>query len=282
LTRTQGDASHEFSTLLGMYVANIEYLNADWLKANIDRIFSTKNADAWMHAASGFVYVSGFSRSLYDLLRAQGHLAKILATDFDDQHVHEVALQFLAIGYLNGLDRLDEANGLIASLIRECDVEKIRHLLWVFWTLRGSGALGDHKDRIIDLWEAVLQRIADDKSAYKRVLSRLNLLAVFIDNIDGRVETLWKDAAAYAEVDFNGTTLVEEMARLSEAFPAAIGRIFLSALTNSVPTYDPKHIQECVRHLYERGEKDLADQICEKYERAGHGEIVRSIYRTYR
>ena len=65
------------------------------------------------------------------------------------------------------------------------------------------------------------------------------------------------------------TYVLEYLDRLTASNPKAVGEIFLRMLEKTVPIYNEEHIVSIVKKLYESGNKTAANDICDKYGRAG-------------
>ena len=65
------DANFDFSTLCGAYFANLEYLSAEWLSENVEKIFSRKFVQNFLSALGGLEYAPA-TKSSYLLLNGRG------------------------------------------------------------------------------------------------------------------------------------------------------------------------------------------------------------------
>lgn len=275
--------SYEFSTLAVTYLPNFHYLDSDWVKHNFEKVFPLDKPAIWRCAAQGFAYIQAYHTWLFELLRTGGHLERMLQLDMDRGHLCEKALQYLAIAYLNGKENLGAPHGLLRRVIVELREAHIKHLCWFFWTFRKSGLAKPERQRIIDLWGLISDKVKGREAQHKAILSAASLLAEFFEDISPTAEVLWTQAAAYADEAHHGYTFVEHLAIHASTSPAAVARVFLAALTNGfVPTYDPKDIHTCVERLFQAGETKAAVSICELYERKGQRDLLRPLYDKYR
>ena len=62
--------------------------------------------------------------------------------------------------------------------------------------------------------------------------------------------------------------------------PSQVGIVYTEMLNNTTPIYDQKHIMDLVTKLYEQGEVDAANRICNIYGSRGI-EFLREIYESY-
>lgn len=272
--------SFEFSTLAAVYLPNIHYMDSTWALYNFDRIFPADNPKVWQCAAQGFAHAGQFYPWFFEALSSRGHLEKMVYSESLPEAAREKALQYLALGYLNGSEPITAPGSLIGRLISERRVPDLRHLCWFFWSLRGM-PLGDRRQRIFAFWAALSESIRGEEEGNRQLLSALSVLAEFIEDLDPTTEVLWIQAAPFANDAYHGHNMLEYLARLAEKFPAAVGRVYLAALNGFLPDFDPADAVRCVTWLYEAGLRDIADQICNVYLQRGSS-ILRDVYLKYR
>jgi len=282
LEQSTYELNFEFSTIVARYLPNFHYLSEAWVTQNFERIFLTEKPRVWRCAAQGFSYIGNFYPWLFKLLRSGGHLERMLEEDMKATHVHEIALQYLAIAYLQQLEDFTERGSLLAKIVSELRGGDLKHLSWFFWTFRNAGLLSDQRERVLGFWKVVSEQITGRENEYADVLSALSQLAEFIDELSPELEALWTQAATYANVNYHEPYVVENLNRLVRKYPAAVARVFRAILDRFVPDYDPQHIVSCVESLFECGENDAAEEICNIYEQRGPRDLLRPIFGKYR
>ena len=109
----------EFSTLAGAYLANIEYLNAEWLRQNFERIFPADFPDNFFCAVAGLSYAPA-SRSIFQLLTSHGVLDRALTIDLRERSVRERLVERIALAYLWGDEQLDSPRFAVAGWKELC------------------------------------------------------------------------------------------------------------------------------------------------------------------
>ena len=65
------NANYEFSTLCGNYLAQLDYMDREWLKSHVERIFPSDYQSNSVCAIDGLAYAE-FTRHLYELLTERG------------------------------------------------------------------------------------------------------------------------------------------------------------------------------------------------------------------
>jgi len=85
-------------------------------------------------------------------------------------------------------------------------------------------------------------------------------------------------SAPYVEADFNSSLFIEYLDKFEdEESIKFIGKIFLEMLYKITPYFDEKHIISIVKKIYQHGDKNDADKICNIYGSKGY-EFLRQIY----
>jgi len=75
---------------------------------------------------------------------------------------------------------------------------------------------------------------------------------------------------------------VEYLLKNATKTPAKVGEIYLEMLSVEVyPVYKKENVQKIVQILYEQGQKESADKICDMYGTKGI-DILRTIYEKHR
>lgn len=270
----------EFAALAGMYCANLHYINAEWVEANFDRLFSSSNSAAWKCAAQGFAYQRYMYDWLFNKLVAGGHLRRMVYSEGLPSHVAEKALQFLALAYLEGIEGL-EGDGLLAELVATLRVKELSQVCWFFWTLRTEGDTSPHAPKILAFWLKVVERIRGAKADVPELHSALIQLAVFIGELTMPLVEALIEAAPHADSSHHGYLLVENLARLASHYPKEVAAIFRAAIAGFLPTYQKEDVIRCVQSLAEAGEAEDAMNICNDYAVRG-STLLKETYETLR
>lgn len=272
----------EFSALVGMYCANLHFLNPDWVEGNFDRLFPRTNDSAWRCAAEGFAYQRYMYPWLFRCLVDGGHLRRMIFDETLSDNVSEKALQFLGLAYLEDEEKLGP-DGLLSELVHSLNVEKLSQLCWFFWTLRGtsdeSGPV--RAGRILEFWKAVSATAGDRGGEYPELQSDLSQLAAFITHLDEEMTKVWKSAAKHANVKFHGHVLLENLARLAGQYPVQVFDVFGAALTGFLPDFDEKDVLQCVMSIADAGHIEEAEQICNEYADRGSS-LLKATYEKIR
>ena len=183
--------------------------------------------------------------------------------------VRDRAMQFLGLAYLNNdLELLSESGpdtGLLAKVMEELNESALSRLCWFFWTLREPGPDSEIGKKVINFWIKLGNIIKESASPRPELLSALNSLAVFIEELDAVTAPLLKDAAVFSNVKFHTHTLVTELARLSQRFPGEVSEIFDAVTDKFLPDFEENNVIIIVQNIAKGGYTEIARSICNKY-----------------
>ena len=277
------EASLDFSLTLGKYLPNIAYLDMEWLKTNVNRIFIEKPCDHWNAAMVGYLfYGSRVHQELYFLLREKGHYAKALQTRFSNTYINERLIQHICVGYIEGWENLEDKSSLISKVIHRSLPDELSEILSFFWMLRKN--LNDKiRSKVKPLWKAIVKAISDkkDKLEYQKILSNLSKWLVLVERIDKDIYIWLKLSARYINADFNTSFFVDYLLEHMNKTLKEVGELYIEMLNSGAyPDYKKDNIQGIVRQLYQKGYKELADEICNSYGEQGLY-FLRDIYEQY-
>ena len=295
------ETSLEFSYTLGFYLPNLLYLDEQWVVGNIDRVFPQQNEDHWQAAFSGCLLNSRYPHAnLYTWLKANGHYQKALNTDFADKEAQGRLVRHLCIGWIKDWETFDDDTSLIYQLINSCNPNLLSAVVHFF--LREGETLSQSSDsekikayekvkaKVRPAWHALFKILSQnsDEVAYQRILSPLSAWVGLVDEIDTEILESLKVSVKYIDkVPGYGMTLsrvIEALLRHVLITPQKVGKIYL-AIPKSEMWYlqgvKKGDIEKTVRILYEKGHKSIADEICNRFGKAG-ADFLKSVYEEHR
>ncbi|HPO29482.1 MAG TPA: SIR2 family protein [Caldisericia bacterium] len=276
--------SFEFSVILGEYLANLYWLDKKWVIENINRIFPKENDFHWEAVFTGYLFYSSkvFS-DLYFLLKENEHYTKAIKTEFSNSHITEQLVQHICIGYLEDWEKLEDKESLISQLIENKNINQLSEIVRFFWMLR-NGLSDKIKSKVKPLWKVLfdLAKQNEENIEYQQLLSNLTKWLSLIDEIDDEIFEWLRVSAKYVDKDFNTPFFIEYLLKHAPEAPSKVGKIYLEILSANVyPVYIQEDIQQIVRLLYEKNEKEIANRICNLYGSKGHL-FLKDIYEKYR
>ncbi len=271
----------EFSTLAGLYLPNLYYLSKDWVESNLNSLFPQTYNINWRCAMQGYSYVEKVYKQIYDLLKTNGHFAKALELEFKNSQVHTRVIQNAAIAYMTGWESLSDPDGLFALVLNGWRKDYITEVVSTLWMSRDGDVDVERRERILNFWRYCFEKIDNQEEANKDLLSHLNLLAAFLTQISEEEKQWLLQCAPFVDIDHNASFLIEYLEQLAAQNSDAVGEVYLKMLTNATPTYDDNLIRSIVEKLFQAGNTQTANQICDSYARRGFPEMLRSLYERY-
>ena len=295
------ETSLEFSYTLGFYLPNLLYLDEQWVVGNIDRIFPQQNEDHWQAAFSGCLLSSRYPHAnLYVWLKANGHYRKALNANFADKEAQGRLVSHLCVGWIKDWETFDDDTSLIYQLINSRNPNFLSAVVHFF--LQEGETLSQSSDseriktyeklkaKVRPAWRALFKVLSrnSDEVAYQRILSPLSAWLGLVDKIDTEILESVKASIKYIDkAPGYGMTLsrvIEALLRHVLITPQKVGEIYLE-IPKSEMWYlqgmKRGDIEKTVRILYKKGHKDIADEICNRFGKAGV-DFLRAVYEEYR
>jgi len=277
------EPSLDFSLTLGKYLANLAYLDMEWVESKINQIFLNDNENHWKAAIEGYLfYASTVHQELYLLLRENGHYEKALNTEFEDNHIKERLIQHICVGYIEDWENLEQESSLISQIINRNKANELSEIVSFFWMLR-ENPNDKIRSKVKQLWKALFENTADkvDNLEYQKILSNLSRWLVLVEEIDEEVYGWLKVSARYVKTDYNSSFFIEYLLKHVDKTPGRVGELFLEMPNSGAyPDYKKENIEEIVEKLYGKGEKEIADKICNSYGEKGIY-FLRDIYEKH-
>lgn len=266
LERTNEFSSIEFSVTIGEYLPQLYYLDEKWVSGNINRIFPKEDEHYWTAAFTGYLFHSSqLFKDLYLLLRNNSHYSKALETKFKDSIGLQRTVQHIGIAYLLGLESLDDKTSLINQMLERKNPDQLLELVRFFWALRDK-LPDEYKPRINPLWGKLFERLsAHTDPMDEKILAHLFGWLTFIDELDEQALEWLKLSARYIQ-PVEEILFMDYLLKHAQKTPDKVAIIYLEMLNSDrFPSHDQQKIRELVTMLYEKGEKQAADRICNLY-----------------
>lgn len=229
------DTNYEFSTLAGAYLANLDYMDHNWLQININQIFPQQFPANFACALEGLAYGPA-TRPIYSLLNANGIIEQALKSSIKGRHSREKLIERIALAYLWGEEKLD---GSIFSILFELGKEDdLIAASSFFWSVSNQDMEENQIERILQYWERCLSWSDASAEAPIKLLSSLSRLSCYIQSVSNREAVLLNAVAPHIQTNYNTHEFIEDLDRLVEKNPKVISAIFQKAIESYKPTYD--------------------------------------------
>jgi hypothetical protein len=262
LSKCRG-TNFEFSTLAGAYLANIEYLAADWLELHVDEIFPADQPDNFFCAVSGLTYAPA-TRSIFGLLVNHGVLDRALKLELRERSVRERLVERIALAYLWGDEELNSSR--FNYFFDENRFDDLQIAANFFWSVSNQELKPEHVAKILDFWRACAEWSRRLRSPPVQLLSHLSRLSVYLKKLGAEEAALLEEVAPHVNAGYNADYFVEQLLRLVSVNPGAVSTAFGKMLETYEPTFDYEdRLKTLVRALAGQGLKEealgLADRL---------------------
>lgn len=275
----------------GYYLPQMKYLDEKYTKEKIE-FFAQKDSDdfEWQMFMEGYLTGAHIYQDLYKLMRL--NYLKVLDTNVLEDQAGKRLVQHICLGYLQNDELLlpqnsDGQNSLFWKMLVEAGAagsgKRWLEVAVFFWSLTGrtitkkdnsgEGEISkENKKRILEFWawtygnqELVKTNSGDD---YNPFLGQMANLTILLDKIDKDAEQ-WL-LLSTPHIDRFNTFFVEYLTKFDdEESTRRIGKIFLKVLENTTPTFKQENIEQIVRRIYDKGDRNDAEAICNAYGRRG-------------
>lgn len=282
----------EAYVFFGEYLPNIYYLDNDWTRGMTQQLETIENDLLWSYFMYGYLYSSHVYDDLFKLMKV--NYERAYGFEFTKKEVKDRLIQHLSLGYLRGNATLED-NCLFGKLIHDGNLDHLKEVVDFFWMQRRIAENdGPHNQeiiaKVIGFWRWLYERFSDKtvgeySREEKSLLSNISRLAVFLPQIDDENSKWLLQALPFANVNHHAYSVIEELDHLKDKgepveSAAHIGLLYLMMLDSFTPDYDQEHIRSIVVFLYENGNKEAADKICNIYGARGL-QFLRDIFEKY-
>lgn len=267
----------ELLVVLAEYLRFICYIDKNWIIKNIDKIFSDVY---WEETFTGYIiyHVNPFYEEIYKLVKNKGYYDKAIKTDFEDKEVVKSLVYQICSAYFFEYENLTDEDSLIFKLIQREDPVQLSGIVR-FFLMQKDGNYEKAKPKIKPLLKILFDLVSENPDNFQELIDDLVAWLVFFDEIDEEFfEWLMFSTKHIKRLNF---FIVENLLNCMEKSPKEVAAIFIEILSNGTyPEYKKEYIIKIVGTLYEKGEKESADKICNLYG-ANNMHFLRPLYNEH-
>lgn len=277
-TQTLEDPSvTEFYVILGLYLPNILYLDEKWFKENINYIFSEFN---FKNVLNAYLHQSKVHEVIYKALRKNGVLEKSIYTDFGDSRLNDNLVYHICTAYVYDIENISDNKSLINKLINNRNPDQLSAIIRFFLLNRDTN-LDRIKPKIRPLWKILIDIFYQNPDNYKECLSDISLWLAFYDEIDKEMCDWLLLSAIFLKINSNHRQISKYLVKCLNKSRQNVALIFIEMLKNGAyPDYPKEDIEKIVQTLYENGEIESANKICNLYGEKNY-HFLRHLYKKY-
>lgn len=237
-------ANFEFSTLAGACLTNLAYIDHEWLRENIQRIFPEEYMDNCICALEGMVHATA-SRPIYTMMMETGILDRALQMDIKNQHAKDILLQRVALAYLWGDEAIENPRFKRLFELRCCD--DLQVVSDYLGSIGGQDFKPEHIERIVEFWSHAVDWCQSSDESPTKLLSSLSNLACYLEAIDE--DALRHLLIVARHLGGDGYEFIKELERLFKNHPEEVLRIVDVLSETYYPGYD---YQDRLKSLIEK------------------------------
>lgn len=276
-------------TCLGHYLTNFYYLDTKWAENKIRSLENEKGSDIWEAFMAGYLSMGKIYDDLHNIMKP--HYQCAIDHDFKEKHVKELIIQHISLFYLRGYESLAEPDSLFKQILDKFLYDNIQEIINFFWMDRRYIVEQDEsegiRDRVIEFWKWLYEKYktADLGADDRKIISYTGNLTTILPQINKENSEWLKLAALCIHETHNSSFFIEYLDELKDKgnrieTAKYIGEIYLCMLEKSTPDFDKSHIRSIAEFLYNTGQTEHANKLCNIYGSRGY-EFLRDIYEKH-
>ena len=273
----QLETSINIFTIIGRYIANIKYLDKDWLENSLELIFINKEFDKYREAFFvGYLSDSNVDFEIYNILLKLNVFEMALNNKRNSQYIERL-IEYVIFFYILENDSLNNTKSIVYQLLDKLDKEKLEYLIDI---LSSNASKPISEKQLKKLWKVLLTKI--EKQNYTDISIKLLKLTSLISDIDSEYMNLInKSIEKIDNLNLPAYWIVENFLKLLDKNPKCIVDTYIKLLKiDSFGDLEEKKVSKILEYLYKHNFKKEANKICNLYGEYGVDKW-KSIYEKY-
>lgn len=278
--------------LVGWYFQQFYFLDKDWIVNKVKEYYNLNDKE-WLAFFSGFTFGNPpFNKDIYQLFYPHYDRAIRNNVQIKSFYDHGVIRHIVSF-YFWGFEDL-EKEGLLLMLLKYGTTSAVLEVVNFVWRqesyLKSLNEAEAKKFEIIifNLWDFLAnkyQNTSDEEE--QNILAALSNLLAFAPWLDEDYTRLILKSSILPDKYYHTHHLIENLIKLKVKGSPSQTAKYIGEILNSIPfaphfsTVDNKHIIDLTTFLYENGQKNIADDFCNKLTKQGH-EFLIEIHNKYK
>lgn len=278
--------------LIGWYFQQLYFLDKDWITNKVKKYYKLEDSE-WLAFLSGFAFSNPpFNKEIYQLFYP--HYERVIKNDIQIKSFsnHGIIRHIVAF-YFWGFEDLQTA-GLLTMLINKSNHTSNLELVNFVWRQEGylkglnHGEAKDFEEIIFNLWNYLANKYENVTcEEEQKVLAGLSNLLVFVPELNDTYTKLVLKSSGITNKHFHSHYLIKNLIKLKDRGNQNESAKHVGIILNSIQfapyfySIDNKHIINLVVFLYENGQKQIADEFCNRMAKQGH-EFLIEIHNKYK
>lgn len=278
--------------LIGWYFQQFYFLDNDWIINKVKEYYKLEDKE-WVAFVSGFGFGNPpFNKDIYHLFYP--HYERAIKNDIQIKSIHNRGIiRHIVAFYFWGFEDL-QTNGLLTMLFNKGNHTSILEVVNFVWRQEGylkslnRGEAKNFEEIIFNLWNYLAQKYENATGEEEqKVLEALPNLLVFVPELNNTYTNLVLKSSGIIDKHFHSHYLIENLIKLKDRGNPNESVKHVGVILNSIKfapyfsSVDKKHVIDLVVFLYENGQKQIADEFCNKMAKQGH-EFLIEIHNKYK
>lgn len=278
--------------LTGWYFQQFYFLDKDWITNKVKEYYKLEDKE-WLAFLSGFAFGNPpFNKDIYQLFYP--HYERAIKNDIQIKSFYDHGIiRHIVAFYFWGFEDL-QTDGLLTMLFNRGNHTNILEVVNFVWrqedylkSLNG-GEAKNFEEIIFNLWNYLAHKYDNATGEEEqKVLAGLSNLLVFVPELNDTYTNLVLKSSGITDKHFHSHYLIENLIKLKDRGNPNESAKHVGVILNSIQfapyfsSIDNKHIINLVEFLYENGQKQIADEFCNKMAKQGH-EFLIDIHNKYK
>ncbi len=278
--------------LIGWYFQQFYFLDKDWITSKVKEYYGLEDK-YWLAFVSGFSFGNPpFNKDIYQLFYP--HYERAIKNDIKIKSISDHGIiRHIVSFYFWGFEDLQK-DGLLKMLFNKGNSTSILEVVNFVWRQEGylkslnHGEAKNFEEIILNLWNCLAKKydIVNDEEEQK-ILAALSNLLVFVPELNDTYTDLVLKSSGITDKHFHSHYLIENLIKLKDRGNPSQSSKHIGVILNSIQfapyfsSINNKHIISLVEFLYENGQKQIADEFCNKMAKQGH-EFLIEIHNKYK
>ncbi|HLP96137.1 MAG TPA: PIN domain-containing protein [Saprospiraceae bacterium] len=278
--------------LIGWHFQQFYFLDKGWITNKVKEYYKLEDKE-WLAFLSGFAFSNPpFNKEFYQLLYP--HYERAINNDIQVKgFFNQGIIRHLVAFYFWGFEDF-QTDGLLTKLLNKGNhtiILEVVNFVWRqegYWKRLNRGEAKKFEKIIFTFWSYLAYKYENATSEEEqKVLAGLANLLVFIPELNDTYTDLVLKSSGIIDKHFHSDYLIENLIRLKDRGTPNETAKNIGAILNSIqfgPYFfhvDNKKIIDLVVYLYENGQKQNAEEFCNKMAKQGY-EFLISIHNKYK
>lgn len=252
--------SLELHTHLALHIRNFLYLNEEWVKKKVRFIFPEDKPEHLHAALDGYLFNSTVYNETYQMLKnADVYATSIKKWNENTKLIKEKLVTHVCLAYVEGWESIEDEKSLINLLLGE---KETHGEIINFFDMRLKSLKKEDNPRVKVLWKLLFDL---NKETNKPILGKLTKWLAFFEILDDDLFFWSKKGVSHIQAHWEIDNFIENITEFTETEPKKVGKLVCVLIAEGKQMLDQEtNIVRIVETLYQSGDQEMANDICNK------------------